>query len=109
MLIAAAAITNPPLFIIMVSVVTACATVGDTLGFWLGHRFGHRLRETRIVEKIDSQHWDRAADLLHRRGVGAVFVGRFLPVVRTLTPAAAGASELEFKRFLPASALGALC
>ncbi|WP_460957926.1 DedA family protein [Parasphingorhabdus pacifica] len=109
LIIAAASVTNATMFVIMVGVVAACATIGDTIGYWLGHRFGHRLRETRLVAKIGRQHWDRAADLLHRHGAGAVFAGRFLPVVRTLTPAAAGASDLEFKRFLPASALGALC
>lgn len=109
LIIAAATVTNIVSFVLMVAVVTACATAGDTLGFWLGHRFGHRLRETRLVGKLGRHHWDRAAALLNRHGAGAVFVGRFLPVIRTLTPAAAGASELTFRRFLPASAIGALC
>lgn len=38
-----------------------------------------------------------------------MFFARFLPVLRTLTPAAAGASRLPFRKFLPATAAGALC
>ncbi|MER5392480.1 DedA family protein [Saccharopolyspora sp. NPDC002686] len=109
LLIAASAITDVFGFVAMVLVVTLCATTGDTIGYWLGHRYGQRLRETKLVGRIGRQHWDRAADQLRKHGAGAVFVGRFLPVLRTLTPAASGASDLRFRRFLPASAAGALC
>ncbi|KAA5830521.1 DedA family protein [Saccharopolyspora hirsuta] len=109
LLIAASAITDVGGFLAMVLVVTVCATAGDSFGFWLGHRYGHRLRETKLVGRLGRQHWDRAAEQLRRHGAGAVFVGRFLPVLRTLTPAASGASDLRFRRFLPASAAGALC
>jgi membrane-associated protein len=44
--------------------------------------------------------------LLHRRGGLAVFLTRLVPIVRTLTPAAAGASALEYRRFAPASLAG---
>ncbi|MBB5159553.1 DedA family protein [Saccharopolyspora phatthalungensis] len=109
LLIAASAITNLGGFVAMVLVVTVCATTGDTFGYWLGHRYGHRLRETRLIGRLGRQHWDRAADQLRKHGAGAVFVGRFLPMLRTLTPAASGTSRLPFRRFLPASASGALC
>src|SRR5690606_39650803 len=33
----------------------------------------------------------------------------FLPVVRTLTPAAAGTSKLPFRKFFPAAVAGAIC
>ncbi len=59
------------------------------------------------MRKVGHRHWDRACRLLRRYGTGAVFVARFLPVVRTLTPAAAGASGLRYRRFLPASLAGA--
>jgi membrane protein DedA with SNARE-associated domain len=51
--------------------------------------------------------WDRATDVLRRRGAVAVLVAIFLPVLRTLVPAAAGASGLPFRRFLPAVMVGA--
>jgi membrane-associated protein len=38
-----------------------------------------------------------------------VLYARSLPVIRTLTPAAAGTSGLPVRKFLPAAAFGALC
>ncbi|GAA5772191.1 DedA family protein [Streptosporangium roseum] len=37
-----------------------------------------------------------------------MFVTRLIPVVRTLTPAAAGAAQARYGRFLPASLAGSL-
>src|SRR5690625_4789693 len=44
--------------------------------------------------------------MMQRRGASAVFVTRLVPVVRTLTPAAAGSSGLAYGRFLLASVAG---
>ncbi|ANZ40491.1 hypothetical protein BBK82_35245 [Lentzea guizhouensis] len=109
LLLASTTVTTVPRFLVMWLVVTVCAVAGDSIGYYLGRRFGDRLRETKLVRKVGQQHWDKAADLLRRRGAWAVFVARFMPVVRTLVPASAGASKMEYRRFLPASIAGAVC
>ncbi|SFT66069.1 membrane protein DedA, SNARE-associated domain [Actinopolyspora lacussalsi subsp. righensis] len=107
LLIASAAVTDFGFFLTLSLSVALFAALGDNIGFLLGRRYGWRLRESAAVRKLGQRHWDRAGTLLRRYGVGAVFVSRFLPVVRTLTPAAAGSSGLGYGRFLPASLLGA--
>ncbi|TCP55069.1 membrane protein DedA with SNARE-associated domain [Tamaricihabitans halophyticus] len=107
LLLAATSVTTPTRFIVLWLVVTVCAGIGDSIGYAIGKRFGPRLRETKLVRKIGQQHWDKATDLIRRRGAYAVFFARYLPVVRTLTPAAAGTSGLPFRKFLPAVVLGA--
>lgn len=87
-------------------VVMIGASLGDHVGYLLGRRYGDALGETRAVQRLGRQHYDRATDLLRRRGGTAVFMTRLVPVVRTLTPAAAGASGLEYRRFAPASLAG---
>ena len=109
LLLAATTVTSVPRFLVMWLVVTVCAVAGDSIGYYLGRRFGDRLRDSKIVRKVGQQHWDKAGELLRRRGAWAVFVARFMPVVRTLVPASAGASKLEYRRFLPASIAGAVC
>jgi membrane-associated protein len=86
--------------------VTLGASLGDHVGYLLGRRYGDALGETRAVRRLGRHHYDRATDLLRRRGGTAVFMTRLVPVVRTLTPAAAGASGLEYRRFAVASLSG---
>jgi membrane-associated protein len=86
--------------------VTLGASLGDHVGYLLGRRYGDALGETRAVRRLGRHHFDRATDLLRRRGGTAVFMTRLVPVVRTLTPAAAGASGLPYRRFAPASLAG---
>lgn len=82
----------------------ACA--GDHVGYLIGRRYGDALRDTRIVRRLGQRHYDRATDVLRRRGGAAIFCTRLVPVVRTLTPAVAGASGLEYRRFVTASLAG---
>jgi len=84
------------------------ASAGDHVGFAVGRHFGERLRGTRVVRKLGQSHFDGAMDVLRRRGAAAIFLTRLIPIVRTLTPAAAGASGLSYRRFGPASLAGSL-
>ncbi|MET0190907.1 MAG: DedA family protein [Pseudonocardia sediminis] len=104
---AAIALPNLGAAVAAVFVVGFAAACGDAIGYLLGRRFGPRLRASKLVGKIGRDQWDRTGDILRRHGAWAVLGARFLPVVRTLTPAAAGASGLPLRRFLPASLAGA--
>ncbi|MDN5914361.1 MAG: DedA family protein [Pseudonocardia sp.] len=106
----AAAIALPDLraAVVTVLVVGLAAACGDAIGYLLGRRFGPRLRASKLVGNVGRDQWDRTGRILRRHGAWAVLGARFLPVVRTLTPAAAGASGLPLRRFLPASLTGAL-
>ncbi|WP_231974166.1 DedA family protein [Pseudonocardia sp. HH130630-07] len=107
-LVAAAMAVPDPMAAVLVTVVVAvAATSGDTIGYLVGRRFGPRLRESRLIGRMGRDTWDSAAGTLRRHGSWAVLGARFLPVVRTMTPAAAGASGLPVHRFLPAAAVGA--
>ncbi len=83
--------------------VTAGASLGDHVGYAIGRRHGDRLRRTAVVQKVGVHHLDRALAAMRRHGATAVVLTRLVPVVRTLTPAAAGASGLPYPRFLAAS------
>jgi len=84
------------------------ATTGDHLGLAIGRHGGIRLRESRIVRRIGLARWDRAADLVQRRGFWALLASRLLPFVRTVMPVVAGAAQVRYRTFLAASLLGAV-
>jgi membrane protein DedA with SNARE-associated domain len=109
LLVAATTATTPTRFLVLWAVVSVCAIAGDAIGYLIGRRYGPRLRDTRLIRRYGEAAWDRATGLIARRGVWAVFIARFFPVIRTLTPAASGVSGLRFSRFLSASVAGAVC
>jgi len=51
---------------------------------------------------------EKAQDLIRRRGAVAVFLGRFLALLRALMPALAGSAGLPYRRFLVFNAAGGL-
>jgi membrane-associated protein len=108
LLIAATTVDSVSRFVVLWLVVTVCAGLGDSIGYYIGKRYGPQLRETKLIQKYGIEGWDKATDILRRRGAWAVFFARFLPVVRTLTPAAAGTSGLPYRKFLPAVVAGAM-
>ncbi|MGB3444960.1 MAG: DedA family protein [Actinophytocola sp.] len=109
LLVAATTVDSVSRFLVLWGVVTVAAGIGDSIGYAIGRRFGPALRETKLVQKYGAEGWDKATDILRRKGAWAVFFARFLPVVRTLTPAAAGTSGLPYRKFLPAVVAGAAC
>jgi membrane-associated protein len=105
----AVVVTSLPKGVLLWLVVTVAAGFGDSIGYAIGRRFGPSLRETKLIQKYGTAGWDKATGILRKRGAWAVFFARFLPVVRTLTPAAAGTSQLPYRKFLPAVLAGAAC
>lgn len=109
LLASAVLVTDFPRGLLLWAIVTVCAGIGDSIGYAIGRRFGPGLRDTRLIQKYGVDGWDKATGILRKRGAWAVFFARFLPVVRTLTPAAAGTSQLPYRKFLPAVVAGAAC
>ncbi|GAA4685656.1 DedA family protein [Frondihabitans cladoniiphilus] len=84
------------------------ASAGDHVGYLLGRRFGRGLRDTRLIARLGTGNWDRAVGVLEKRGAWAVLLTRMVPVVRTLTPAAAGVAGVGYRPFVAASLSGAV-
>ena len=104
-LLASSGIIHVPVWLIIV-VAFVAAALGDQAGYWLGHRFGRRLfkPDARILK---TRHLDEAERFFARYGGPALTFGRFVPVVRTYVPLAAGTAEFPYRRFLFWNLLGA--
>jgi membrane protein DedA with SNARE-associated domain len=73
----------------------AGAIAGDSIGFFMGQRF-----RDRIKDRLSPKQRRRAQEWLTRKGPPAIFLARFTPFLRSVMPAAAGASKLEYRVFL---------
>ncbi|MEU4487572.1 VTT domain-containing protein [Streptomyces purpurascens] len=109
LLLAAGALarTGPLSLPLVIGVTTAAAVTGDFLAHRTGALLGDRLRTGNLGSRIPAAAWRQAETQMDRRGGGAVFLARFLPVVRTLTPHLAGATRLPYHRIAPYSTAAA--
>jgi membrane protein DedA with SNARE-associated domain len=76
------------------------AVAGDTVGYEVGRRGGPALRRSRLGRMIGDRRWAQAERLLARRGGLAVFLGRWIGVMRPLVPSLAGMGRMPYRRFL---------
>ncbi len=92
---------------ILVTVIFIAAFFGDQIGFVLGRLVGRP-----YFEKHDSPRMQRmiarSERFYEQTGWWAVVAARFFPWIRTFVPPIAGASKMNYYKFLSANALGAL-
>jgi membrane protein DedA with SNARE-associated domain len=82
------------------------AVAGDSVGYEVGRRGGPALRRSRLGRLIGARRWAKAEQFLVRRGGVAVFLGRWVGVMRPLVPSLAGMGKMPYRRFLTFNILG---
>jgi membrane-associated protein len=93
----------------LIGLVWVAAVGGDVVSFLLGRRFGRPFIDSHGRRlHIGPEQVERVERFINRHGGKAVLVGRFVGILRALTPFVAGASRLPLRRLLPYSAVGAL-
>jgi membrane protein DedA with SNARE-associated domain len=83
-----------------------CAALGDLASFWLGRRLGRRFLHRQPW--LPARHIEKVERFYARHGAKAILVGRFIGLVRAISPFLAGASGLSLRAFAPWSVLGCL-
>jgi membrane-associated protein len=93
----------------LIGMVWAAAVAGDVVSFLLGRRLGRRFLVVHGPRlRVDADRLARVEGFYDRHGGKAILVGRFVGVVRAVSPFLAGASGLQLRRFVPYSIAGAL-
>lgn len=88
--------------------IALAAFVGGEIGYLIGHKVGPRIFERRESGLFSKENVVRTNKFFDRFGPLAVVVARFVPVVRTFTPIAAGVGHMNYKRYSLYNAIGAL-
>jgi membrane-associated protein len=91
--------------VLVLGIVIVAAVAGDSIGFEVGRKLGPRLVRAPVLRN----HPDRieqAQAYLRRRGGRAVLMGRFTAFLRAVMPGLAGASRMEYRRFLTFNVIG---
>ena len=93
--------------VILVTVIFIAAFFGDQVGFVLGRLVGRPYLERHTSPRIQKMI-AKSERFYEQTGWWAVVAARFFPWIRTFVPPIAGASKMNYYKFLSANVLGAL-
>ncbi|AFK17676.2 DedA family protein [Corynebacterium pseudotuberculosis 258] len=96
-----------PLWVVCLTVGIA-AFVGNEVGYFVGKKVGPAVMNSWAGRKIGIERLHSAEEFFIRRGAAAVFLGRFIPIVRTLVPVLAGMNKMNYKKFSLINLAGAI-
>ena len=83
------------------------AFLGDQVGYYLGHRFGRRLFSDN-ARVLKTEYLLAAEEFFRKHGGPALVLARFVPIVRTYVPLAAGVAQYGYSHFIRWNVFGAL-
>ena len=110
-LIAAAALASQGhgSIVAIIVLAVAAAVSGAVLAYLVGRRWGRELlTRWRWFERVTHEGVERSQAFFDRHGSKAVFIGRFVPVLRATLGWMAGVGKMPFAGFLLWNVLGAV-
>lgn len=84
-----------------------CAVVGDATSYAIGRRVGLALFDRPESRFWKPQHIKTAHEFYERHGGKAIVLARFVPIVRTFVPVAAGMAQMRYRDFAVFNIAGA--
>ncbi len=87
-------------------ILIAAAIIGDYVGYLFGERVGKNLFKKDHSKIFKKKHLLRAKDFYERHGGKTIIIARFIPVIRTFAPIVAGATGMNYRKFLHYNVLG---
>ena len=83
---------------LMAAMAMVGSSLGDHVGFYAGRGIGQRIHGWRIMER-HAKRWERAETMVRRYGVFTIFIGRFIPAIRSMVPAMMGITRFDRLRY----------
>jgi membrane-associated protein len=93
---------------VLLPVVWLAPIIGDQCNYFIGHFFGKKIIESGKVKALTPERLAKTEAMIEKWGPVAVFLGRFVPFIRTFMPFISGISGMRWRRFTPFSILGGL-
>jgi membrane-associated protein len=84
------------------------AVLGDNCNYWIGRKIGIRIFDIKIKGRtlVKREYLDKTHLFFEKHGTKAIIMARFVPIVRTFAPFAAGVGEMNYKKFFSYDVFG---
>ncbi|MHA6668927.1 DedA family protein [Homoserinimonas sp. A447] len=84
------------------------AFLGGEVGYLIGHKFGPKVFERKESGLFSRKNVERTNAFFVRFGGLAVILARFVPILRTFVPVAAGVGHMNYKKYSLYNLIGAM-
>lgn len=91
----------------IIPLLICAATMGDSVNYFVGQKLGRSLFEKNFFF-LKKKYLISTEEFFQKKGVWAVSLSRFFPIIRTMSPFFAGMSLLNYKKFLAFSFFGSI-
>lgn len=93
---------------ILLPLLIIAAITGDSVGYAFGRRIGPKIFTKKESRFFKPDHVTRAHLFFLTYGKKAIFLARFLPIVRTFVPIIAGVATMPYREFLAYNVVGGI-
>ncbi|MFT4051599.1 MAG: VTT domain-containing protein [Microbacterium sp.] len=93
---------------IVALLISLSAFAGGEMGYLIGHKGGPAVFERKEAGLFSSKNVERTNAFFERYGGMTVILARFVPIVRTFAPVAAGVGHMAWRRYTVYNLIGAL-
>lgn len=84
------------------------AFLGGEAGYFIGHKLGPKVFERKESGLFSRKNVARTNAFFHRFGGLSVILARFVPILRTFVPVAAGVGHMNYKKYSLYNFIGAM-
>lgn len=105
--------TNPSVLNItifeLILYMSIAAITGNIFGYFFGKKVGENLLKRPDSFFFKKSRIETTKAFYEKHGGKTLFIGRFLPIIRTFAPILAGIIKIDFKKFMLYNIAGAIC
>ena len=93
---------------LMFVLLTFAAVLGDAVNYSIGRTLGPKVFKSESSKLLNRKHLEKAQAFYQKYGGKAIFLARFVPIVRTFAPFVAGIGQMNYSRFWMFNVSGAI-
>jgi len=87
---------------------TTAAILGDSTNYFIGYKIGPKVFNQEKSIFFNKEYLNKAEKFYEKHGNKAIFLSRFIPIIRTFAPFVAGIGKMNYFKFLLYNVLGGL-
>jgi membrane-associated protein len=89
-------------------ILSACAVLGNVVGYGVGYAIGPKLFTKPDSRLFKREYVDKTHAFFDKYGTKAIFLARFVPIIRCFITAVAGVGRMDPKRYFGVSVIGGI-